>query len=677
MLQGPWGLVTGAFGVLAGITCVLWIASILGAPTSAINAAFLLLSIPGYALVGLMCRTANSQEYYVAARRIAAPFNGMATAADWMSAASFIGLTGILFTVGFNGDGIRPGGLAYVLGWTGGFCILGLLFAARINRFPGATIPDLLAHRFDSHVVRWLSALGAILCSGVYLIAQIYAIGLVASMLSGLSFELGVFLALGGILMCSFLGGMRAVTWTQVVQCVVIVVTIVGVTMAVAVKLHGHPLVPLAGAQSLRQVEVLAKDIAADPRERAVLTEIERQTRLLDAKIASPAKAREDIRADLSAALTRLKNENAPQREIQRLQTALNAAAAEPDVLALQWMREREQLTARLTRPAGMGGPSGDPKPTAGLVNTLALVFCLMVGTAALPHVLVRSYTARSPAAARTSIAWALIFIVAVYLCASALAVMVKSVVLSELVGAHIDQLPEWASRLRLRKLALLSIHDLNGDGIVQFAEIHLVTDYLVLAVPDIIRIPPVLTGLIAAGALAAALSTADGLLLTISNALVHDLYIQSMAPQTQPTVRVTLSKLMLLVVALLAAWAAANRGVDILFLVASAFSLAASTFFPVLCLGLYWKRMNAAGAICAMVVGLGLTLYYILVHHPWVRMRLDLPDVATYWWGIDPVSAGVFGVPAGFVVGIVVSLATRAWMNIRADGSTVKSDRA
>jgi cation/acetate symporter len=319
------------------------------------------------------------------------------------------------------------------------------------------------------------------------------------------------------------------------------------------------------------------------------------------------------------------------------------------------WQAEREMLQQALQRPVGFQVPYLTGW-NAGWNNSLALVFCLMVGTAALPHVLVRSYTAASPAQAQRSIVWALLFIVIVYLCASSLAVLLKSYVLNELVGAHVSQLPEWADRLKLRKLALLSINDYNNDGVVQYADIRLIEEYLVLAVPEIVRISPVFTGLVAAGALAAALSTADGLLLTISNALAQDLYFETVDPQAPPLRRVMLSKIMLMVVALLAAWFATNRSVNILFWVTCAFSLAASTFFPVLLLGLYWPRMSRVGAVAAMVSGLAVSFYYIVANHPWVQSYFDAHPSDTLWWGLEPICAGVFGVPTGLLVGFVLS---------------------
>jgi cation/acetate symporter len=651
----PWRLLLVGFAGLLLLTLLLLLADFAGVPKGVVNGFFLVVSIIGYALIGMFCRTTVPEEYFVAGRSISAPLNGMATAADWLSAASFIGLTGLLLSDGLVGDGQHPGGLAYLLGWTGGFCLLGFLFAAKLNLSQSITIPDFLGRRFDSAAVRWLAAWGAILCSSVYLVAQIYGIGLVASMLSGLTFELGVFLALGGILLCSFLGGMRAVTWTQGVQCVVIVVSMVVLAMAVSLKTQGHPFVTVAAAQSLPQIQARAKQIEADPAEQATREVIRLRMSGLDAKIADPFYARDIERQTVVRQVARAKAENASLRDIQKLEANPAWHETSVDRLVSVWQAEREVLAQAIDRPVGFQVPqlSGWNQ---GLSNSLALVFCLMLGTAALPHILVRSYTTATPVDAERSVAWALGIIVLVYLCASSLAVLLKSYVLTELVGSHLDQLPDWADRLKLRKLALLSIQDYNHDGIVQFADIRLFNDYLVLGVPEMTHISSVFTGLLAAGALAAALSTADGLLLTISNALAQDLYFQTAAPNAPPLRRVMLSKILLMVVALLAAWFATNRPVSILFWVTCAFSLAAATFFPVLLLGIYWRGMNRVGALLSMLSGLALSLYYIAANHPWIQMRLHLQASETLWLGLDPVCAGVFGVPAGLFFGFVGS---------------------
>ena len=659
----PWRLLLLSFAGLVLLTLLLLLADLAGVPKGVVNGFFLVLSIIGYAVIGMFCRTTVPEEYFVAGRTISAPLNGMATAADWISAASFIGLTGLLLSDGFVGDGQHPGGLSYLLGWTGGFCLLGFLFAAKLNLSQSITIPEFLGRRFDSAAVRWLAAWGAILCSSVYLVAQIYGIGLVASMLSGLTFELGVFLALGGVLLCSFLGGMRAVTWTQGVQCVVIVVSMVVLGMAVSFKIQGHPFVNIAAVQSLPQIQARAKQIESDPAEQSTREVISQRISNLDVKIADPVHAREVERQNVAQQLAKAKADNAPMRDIQKIEANPAWRETSVDRLVSAWQAEREVLEKAIHRPVGFQVPylqGWNP----GWHNSLALVFCLMLGTAALPHILVRSYTTATPAEAQRSVVWALGFIVVVYLCASSLAVLLKSFVLNELVGAHLDQLPDWADRLKLRKLALLSIQDHNQDGIVQFADIRLYNDYLLLGIPEITHISPVFTGLLAAGALAAALSTADGLLLTISNALAQDLYFQTAAPNAPPLRRVMLSKILLMVVALLAAWFATNRPVSILFWVTCAFSLAAATFFPVLLLGIYWRGMNRLGALMAMVSGLGVTLYYITVNHPWVQMRLQMQTTETLWLDLDPVCAGVFGVPVGLLFGFLGSKLSRALKN-------------
>jgi len=651
----PWRLLLASFAGLVLLTLLLLLADFAGVPKAWVNGFFLVLSIIGYAVIGMFCRTTIPDEYFVAGRRISAPLNGLATAADWLSAASFIGLTGLLLSDGFVGDGQHPGGLAYLLGWTGGFCLLGFLFSAKLNASTAITIPDFLGRRFDSNAVRWVSAWGAILCSSIYLVAQIYGIGLVASMLSGLTFELGVFLALGGVLLCSFLGGMRAVTWTQGVQAVVIVVSMVVLTMAVSFKTQGHPFVTVAAAQSLPQIQARAKQIETDPAEQSTREVISLRISQLDAKIADPVHAREIERQTVMRQVARAKAENAPLRDIQKLEA--NPAWRETSVnrLVSAWQAERELLAQAINRPVGFQAPylSGWNQ---GWYSSLALVFCLMLGTASLPHILVRSYTTATPREAQRSVVWTLAIVIVVYLCASSLSVLLKSFILTELVGSHLDQLPDWADRLKLRKLALLSIQDHNQDGIVQFADIRLFNDYLVLGVPEITHISAVFTGLLAAGALAAALSTADGLLLTISNAFAQDLYFQTAAPNAPPLRRVMLSKILLMVVALLAAWFATNRPVSILFWVTCAFSLAAATFFPVLLMAIYWQGMNRLGALCAMFSGLSVTLYYIAVNHPWVQMSWNLQASETLWWGLDPVCAGVFGVPVGLLFGFLGS---------------------
>jgi cation/acetate symporter len=290
--------------------------------------------------------------------------------------------------------------------------------------------------------------------------------------------------------------------------------------------------------------------------------------------------------------------------------------------------------------------------------NFLALAICLMLGTAALPHVLTRFYTTPSVPATRVSVFWTLFFIMLIYITVPALAVLVKYDIYTSLVGTEFSKLPAWVSYwANVDKVnPLVSITDLNKDGVVQLAEIVLDGDIVVLATPEIAGLPYVISGLIAAGGLAAALSTADGLLLAISNALSHDVYYKTVDPAASTQKRVTISKLLLLVVALVAAYAASLKPGDILSMVGAAFSLASSTLFPALVLGIFWKRANQQGAIAAMVTGFGVCVYYMLRTYPALG-----GSPLNQWFGIAPISAGVFGVPAGAAALIMVSLLTRA----------------
>ena len=285
--------------------------------------------------------------------------------------------------------------------------------------------------------------------------------------------------------------------------------------------------------------------------------------------------------------------------------------------------------------------------------NFLALVFCLMLGTAALPHILMRYYTTTSVADARKSVFWSLFFILLLYLTAPVLAILVKFEIYNNLVGSSFSQLPAWVSNWQAVDKTLLFLQDINLDGIVQRAEIIIGGDIVVLATPEIAGLPYVITGLVAAGGLAAALSTADGLLMTIASALSHDVYYKMLASDAPPTRRLVVSKIVLLVVAVLAAYITSLKPGNILQLVGSAFSLAAAGLFPVLVCGIFWKRANRAGAVLGMSLGLAVTLYYMIICTE--AFGINAPR----WFEIKPIAAGVFGVPLGFVGLIAGSLLT------------------
>jgi cation/acetate symporter len=338
----------------------------------------------------------------------------------------------------------------------------------------------------------------------------------------------------------------------------------------------------------------------------------------------------------------------------------------EPEARAV-YQRQRDQAQAQAQPLAGLAPQAGQvgADGTNGQharINFLALVLCLMLGTAGMPHILMRSYTTPSVIEARKSVCWSLLFILLLYFMAPALALLVKYEVYTQVVGSSFLSLPNWVHAWSAVDSNLLDVTDVNRDGIVQLAELRLGADMIVLAAPELGGLPLVVTYLVAAGGLAAALSTADGLLLTISNALSHDFFFRVVRPNASAIKRVMFSKLMVLITAVLAAWVASLRITAILPFVSAAFSLAAATFFPALVMGIFWRRANRAGAVAGMLAGAGLCLWYMARNTAGPRAFFGLGEAGAdlRWFGIDPVAAGVFGVPVGCMVLVLVSLLTR-----------------
>jgi cation/acetate symporter len=639
----------------AALVAILAWAEQLGLPQRAIGFSLMLFTVFLYAVIGLTARTHDVSEYYVAGRSVPAPLNGMATAADWMSAASFIGLAGTLYLTGYQG-------LAFVMGWTGGFVLVALLLAPYLRRFGQFTIPDFLGARYGGLLPRLGGVVAAVIASFIYLVAQIYGVGLVASRFVGLQFEIGIMVGLAGILACSFLGGMRAVTWTQATQYLILVVAYVTPVAILSWQITGNPVAPIAYGGVLQRISVEEQRIFHDPGEVQVREGYRQRADELRARIAALPESLRAEREALAAEINRLKRIDAPMREIVALERQRRALPASEQEARSRWDAELRQALVRQAEPV----PHVEAFPAASAgervkskVNFLALVFCLMVGTAALPHVLMRYYTTPTVSAARMSVFWSLLFILALYLLAPAYAVLAKYEVYTKLVGIGIGDLPTWVHAWG--KLGLVAIEDINGDGRVQLAELSLNPDVIVLATPEIAGLPYIVSALVAAGALAAALSTADGLLLTIAGSLSHDVYYRILRPQAAAYWRLVVSKSVLLAVAVLASAVAMQRPATILSLVAWAFSIAASSFFPALVLGIFWRRANHAGAVAGMTAGLLTTLYYL------VRTEFDsLPWLGVYgigmepWLGIQSTAAGAWGVAIGFVVIIVVSLLTR-----------------
>jgi cation/acetate symporter len=522
---------TGGFAVFVVLLAIL---EQMGVPDRIIGYLFVFLTIGVYAYIGIISRTAAVAEYYVAGRRVPALYNGMATGSDWMSAASFIGMAGSLYALGY-------GGLAFILGWTGGYMLVAILLAPYLRKFGQYTVPDFLGARFGGNVARSIGVIVLLTASFVYVVAQIVGVGIITQRFLDVSFAVAVFLGLAGILVCSMLGGMRAVTWTQVAQYIILIIAYLIPAILMSVKVTGVPVPQLMYGFALERIE--------------------------------------------------------------GLEQGFRAAGMTPPPGVTGWH------TAPFT------GPNGAFSWSAA-VNFFALVFCLMVGTAALPHILMRYFTTPSVREARQSVAWSLFFIFLLYFTAPAYAAFGKLEIYQTVIGQPIASLPEWIRNWQIISpygVPWINIVDVNRDGIVQWGDFRIHPDVVVLATPEIAGLPYVIAGLVAAGGLAAALSTADGLLLALANALSHDVYYKMIDRHAPTKRRLVISRVLLVIVALLAAWTAGNMGADILFLVAWAFSIAAAGLFAALVMGVWWKKTTNAAACWGMAVGYVFTFGYLI----------------------------------------------------------------
>ncbi|MGE8568847.1 Cation/acetate symporter ActP [compost metagenome] len=637
---------------------LLALAEVLGMPRNWIGYVFLLVTVSLYAGIGIVCRTSDQVEYYVAGRRVPAIYNGMATAADWMSVASFIGVAGTLYLTGY-------GGLAYILGWTGGYVLVAMLLAPYLRRFGQYTIPDFMGARYGGNLPRLAGVACAILCSFTYLVAQIYGVGIITTRMTGISFELGIFVALGGMLVCSFLGGMRAVTWTQVGQYIILVIAYLVPVVWLSVKHTNMPVPQLSAGVVLQQVTEKEIYLQNDPSEIEVRRLWQQHADEMAKRVQTLPESWTLEKDKLRSRLAQLNATDAPMVDIRSVERELAAYPPSVEDARVAWSQARATFEARAApaTPHAEPFPAKDPEEQRNMrVNFLALVLCLMLGTAGMPHILMRSYTTPSVIEARKSVCWSLLFILLLYFMAPALALLVKYEVYTQVVGSNFLSLPNWVHAWSAVDSNLLDVTDINRDGVVQLSEISMGADVVVLAMPEIGGLPYVISGLVAAGGLAAALSTADGLLLTLSNSLSHDMWYRMVSPRMSAARRVMVSKILLLVVAFGAAWVAARKPADILFMVSAAFSFAASSFFPALVMGVFWRRANKWGATLGMAAGLLVTFAYMTYTHPWLResvLGISRIQPVDLWWGIQPIAAGVFGAPVAFLTIIVVSLLT------------------
>lgn len=567
-----YGLYTGGFLLFILLMAIL---EQFGVGSDTIGILFVAFTIVIYAVIGWLSRTMQVDAYYVAGRQVPAVFNGMATAADWMSGASFVAMAG----------GIYMGGhayLAFVVGWTGGYVLVAVLMAPYLRKFGCYTVPDFIGTRYGGNLARFLAVVVLVVASFTYVTAQINATGTIASRALQIPFEVGVWFGLLGILLCSMLGGMRAVTWTQVAQYIVLIIAYV---------------VPVIWMSNKQGFGVIPQFVYGDAVAR--ITELE----VLH-------KVGELMPADTIAGMRAL--------------TVPHAAAGDSMLKAWQFV---------------------------------TLVACMMLGTASLPHILMRYFTTPSVRAARQSVAWSLFFIFLLYFTAPALATFTKLQVLdpnlaTSIIGKSIADANalEWVQKWA--NVGFVKLVDSNGDGILQINEFFMRGDIVVLATPEIAGLPYVISGLVAAGGMAAAMSTADGLLLAIANALSHDLYYKIIDPKAETARRLIVARVLLIVIGAAGAAVASLQLTSILGAVAWAFDFACSGLFFPLVLGIWWKRANRPGAIAGMACGFIVGSWYLYM----VRFAGMDP-----WLGIDHLRFGIVGMAASVVSMVAVTLMTKA----------------
>jgi len=516
--------------------------------------------------------------------------------------------------------------------------LVSILVGPYLRKFGAYTVPDFLAFRYGGNFARFLGVIVLVCCSFTYVTAQIFGTGIIASRFLGMQFEIAVFVGLVGILLCAMLGGMRAVTWTQIAQYIVLIVAYLVPIVILSTQRYGIPIPEFTYGQVI---------------------------------------------ADITA------------REQQLVK----------DGLAI--------LCTKESCPPGTLRPHIQPFMNYTALNFFGIIFCMMVGTASLPHILMRYFTTPSVREARQSVAWSLLFIFLLYFSAPAYAAFSKLEVYTNIIGRDLSSIRPWlfnwgelgliqicgknAASLDAVLAACKSIA--NHPGVLRFSDFVINTDVIVLSTPEIAGLPYVISGLVAAGGLAAALSTADGLLLAIANALSHDIYYKMLDPNAPTMRRLTVARVLLFFVAVASAALAATKPSDILAMVGWAFSLAMAGNFPALVMGVWWKRATTAGAICGIIAGWGICLFYLVVtrYYPqagvayfgmssllnpetgkalinvtqimadpkWIA---DVPASAANpmaskvgWFDLNNINCGLLGMPLGFLVIYVVSMFTKA----------------
>ena len=521
-----------------------------------------------YIGIAIWSRAKSTKEFYVAGGGIHPVLNGMATAADWMSAASFISMAGIISFLGY-------GGSQYLMGWTGGYVLLALCLAPYLRKFGKFTVPDFIGERYYSQNARTIALICAIFVSFTYVVGQMKGVGVAFSRFLEIPYDSGVIIGIAIVFFYAVLGGMKGITYTQVAQYCVLIFAFTVPAIYLSLQATGNPIPQIGfgsktmdGVYLLEKLNLLSVDLGFDR-----YTDINRTT----------------------------------------------------------------------------------------LINVFFITGALMFGTAGLPHVIVRFFTVPKVRDARISAGWALLFISILYTTAPAVAAFAKVNLINTVSNAKYADMPSWFTNWE--NTGLLEFDDKNGDGVIQYVadtqvnELTIDNDIMVLANPEIANLPPWVIGLIVAGGLAAALSTAAGLLLVISTSISHDLLKKNINPNISEKGELWAARISIAVAVVAAGLAGLNPPGFVAEVVALAFGLAASSFFPAIILGIFDKKMNKEGAIVGMLTGIIFTALYILYFKPQLG-GIGLPE--DYLFGISPEGIGTIGMIINFIVSLIVSRLTK-----------------
>ena len=518
-----------------------------------------------YISIAIWSRTSSTSEFYVAGKGVSPLANGMATAADWMSAASFISMAGIIAFAGYDGS-------VYLMGWTGGYVLLALLVAPYLRKFGKFTVPDFIGERYYSTYARLVAVFCALIVSFTYVAGQMQGVGIVFSRFLEVSFEVGVVVGMVIVLFYAILGGMKGITYTQVAQYCILIFAFMLPAFFISFQMTGN-IIPQIGMGS-----------------------------------------------------------------------TLNDGSG-------VYLLEKLDI---LSRDLGFNEYTTGSK---SMIDVFCITLALMVGTAGLPHVIVRFFTVRRVSDARKSVGLALLFITILYTTAPAVSVFSKLNLIETVSHKEYSKMPEWFKNWE--NTGLIKFEDKNSDGIINYVnsdrnELIINNDIMVLANPEIANLPSWVIALVAAGGLAAALSTAAGLLLVISTAISNDLVKKILLPKISQKNELIIARFSAFLAVLIAGYFAYNPPDFVAAVVALAFGLAAASFFPAIILGIFSKRINKEGAISGMIVGITLMLFYM------IKFKLgwfgDIPPKSEWWFGISPEGFGSIAMLCNFCVSIIVS---------------------